>query len=952
MNAFDYNIGIVSKYARENFWNKVDKSLPISEKRKLYEQFFAENSQMISESVDELLKNRNSRMVVNEGFFDDVDDENIGNNSLENDIPDDDDDDMKGVKSMHDFEVRQNQKENASKSKSLSDEQADWLSHQEITLKNRGDKAYIQGDKRDINYAADLVYDMLLKGELEGMTTQDVELPYSIFNVTDVKNFCAVFAFKDLPNVDLSGWNVSNGTVFDGMFYKSTFNNDSIREWELSSAESVKNMFVASDFDKQEVIDHWEATINPFLGYMPVIGQMSVDDAEISRKQMSAMVGNAQDVKRKVKTLKSYRNTGIMDTDEQKTYVMDTAKFIQENYVMNEGVIGDYAKKAFDKIKGAFKSVGIKLMDGFTFVVGKTFDMFGANLPQNIVNFIHKHKIRGVYAEIGKPVNYPSKSGYYDKIEKGSLEYDNYLKFLDYVSKAAGISESVEVNERRVGLKAIEKEGGQTYLNIDAVDVTTSELENDLNDNINEILMDGRPTGKPMLVWGAPGIGKTTIPSILIKAANKKIAESGGSTGNMMSIIVVDCSTLQAGDLFMPMPVKINDIDIERVKQNPVIQEMVKGRNMTDKDFKKYISAHSSDAPKSWLPMWQPTGDREIDKARNAEANGSVDIVYDKDGIEMDSEVHGGGGILMFDEFLRADPDTLFGIAQIMMNRQTTSGYRLGSKWYCMACSNRPTDDIQVNQNWQLLSDALKQRFVSVNFVPDFKEWAKWAKEKGGFDDFTIDHIGAMGADTKNSRWHNIDPTESTTGNKTRQISPRSWSFCIEELNRVCRLRGLKSYTELGEKEFKRIVKKFLPDKTAEEYVEDYMDNQGNGVFKYKYEDIVANPTMRVEDTKSVVMTNYLKRYIMRHYNVKNPISPHELENLIKFLEINYDNKGGNTSSDFIARVFKYCDLTGVNYTKGDEKSEQYIAIWRNYQKNHPDIDLKGLYDSIPKSMI
>ena len=950
MNAFDYNIGIVSKYARENFWNKVDKSLPISEKRKLYEQFFAENAQQISESVNELLASRNTKMVVNEGFFDDVKDTVAGGDSLEDSIPDD----MDGVKSMDEYERRKNRAENAAAGKTLSDEQADWLSHWEIAMRNRGDNAYIQGDKRDINYASDLVYDMLLKGDLEGMTTQDVELPYSIFNVKDVKNFCAVFAFKDLPNVDLSGWDVSKATSFEGMFYKSTFNNDSIRGWELASAENIKNMFIGSDFDKQDVIDGWGASINPMLGYMPVIGQMSVDDAEISRKQMSAMVGNAEDVKRKVKNLKSYKNKGIMDTDESKRYIMDTAEFIKENYEVNEGVIGDFAKKAFGKIKEAFKSVGIKLKDGFTFVVGKTFDMFGANLPQNIVEFIHKNNIKGVYAEIGKPVNYPEKSGYYEKIEKGSMEYDNYLKFLDYVSKAAGVSESLEeVNERRVGLRSFDKEGNQTFMNIDAVDVSTSELEADLNDNINEIIMDGRPSGKPMLVWGAPGIGKTTIPTTLVEAANKRIAESGGTSKDMMSIIVIDCSTLQAGDLFMPMPVKITDADIENVKNNPVIKEMVKGRKMTNADFEKYISAHATDAPKSWLPMWQPTGDREIDKARNATANGAVDVVYDKDGIEMDSEFHGGGGILMFDEFLRADPDTLFGIAQIMMNRKTTSGYRLGSKWYCMACSNRPTDDIQVNKNWQLLSDALKQRFVSVNFVPDFNEWAKWAKEKGGFDDFTIDHIQARGADNKNSRWHNIDPTESTTQNKTRQISPRSWSFCIEELNRVCRLRGFKSYTELGEREFLRIVKKFLPDKTAEEYVEDYMDNFSGGSFKYTYEDIMADPTMKVDGKmKSSVMTNHLKRDIMKRYSVKKPIPAEELEKLVRFLEINFDKKGGNTTSDFIARVYKYCDLTGINYKEDDPNSKKYLEIWKNFQKNHPEIDMEGIYKSIPNSMI
>ena len=950
MDYLNYNIGIVSKYSKENFWNKVDKSIPISEKRKMYEEFYKEHESMISESVKELLDSRKSSMVINEsGFFDDAID---SDDDLENSIPDE-----KPIKSMDDWEresakknpvtIGQDKKKNAA---------TDWMSHQEITLSNKGDRAYVQQNDNDINFVSDLYYDMITKGELEGVTTQDVELPYSFFNVTSVTDFSAVFAFKDLPNVDLSGWNVSNGKNFEGMFYKSTFNNDSIRDWQLKNCTNSVNMFTGSDFDKQDIIDGWESTISS-PEYLPIIGQTSSDAAEMSRKKMKVWAGNKDDIQRKVKTLKSYKNQSIMDVEENKSYhVMDSSEFIAEHYGVNEGRVGDFIKKTATRIKETFHNIGIKLRNGFVFVIGKTFDMFGANLPENIVNFIKNNGVSGVYAEIGKGVNYPQKPGYYDKIEEGSREYENYLKFLDYVSNAAGVKESYEVNERRVGLKAVETENGQTYMNIDAPDYNTRQLENAINDNLNEIVKYGKPTGKPMLVWGAPGIGKTSIPSVLIEAANKAIEENGGTDANKMSLIVVDCSVLQAGDLSMPMPVKITNTDVLRIKQIPEVQELIKKKNLTDEQLMTYISEKSSDAPKTWLPMWKPTGDPDIDAIRNADANGQVDVIIDKSNKNSYSrettEVHGGGGILMFDEFLRADPDTLFGIAQIMMNRKTASGYRLGDKWYCMACSNRPTDDIQVNQNWQGLSDALKQRFASINFLPDFKEWCKWAKEKGGFDDFTLEFIGARGVDGPTSRWHNIDPTESTAQNKTRQISPRQWSFCIEELNRKCKIRGLKSYTELGD-DFLLTVRTFLPDKIAKEYVEDYEDNNAFGAFKYTYADIMKDPNLKVaEDAKSVTVTNHLKREIQRMYNVNNPVPADELEKLIKFLENNFDGNTGNTSSDFIARIYKYCDLTGVNYKEDDPTSKKYLEIWNNYQLSHPKINMKNLIKSIPNSMI
>ena len=78
MEAFNYNIGIMSKFAYENFWKNVDKSLSISEKRKLYEQFYKENEAAINESVNELLEKTKTASfltegrVVNEGLFDRV----------------------------------------------------------------------------------------------------------------------------------------------------------------------------------------------------------------------------------------------------------------------------------------------------------------------------------------------------------------------------------------------------------------------------------------------------------------------------------------------------------------------------------------------------------------------------------------------------------------------------------------------------------------------------------------------------------------------------------------------------------------------------------------------------------------------------------------------------------------------------------------------------------------
>jgi len=962
MGAFNYNIGIMSKFAYENFWKNVDKSLSISEKRKLYEQFYKENEAAINESVNELLEKTKTASfltegrVVNEGLFDRV---KSKEETDEDSIPDDDTDYSK-IRSMSDLEAEQVRKRNKqeeikAKEKKLKDELNDWMSHQEITLTNVKGDAYVDQNLHDINFASDLVYHLITNPKDspwgDAVTTQDVELPYSFFNVTDVRDFTAVFAFKDLPNVDLSNWNVSNGTCFEGMFYKSTFNNDSIKDWELKKAQNIKNMFIGSDFDKKDVLRRWALTINQELGYLPVIGRTSADDTESVKKRMGAWIGSADDIKRKTSDIKKYRMQAIMDTTNEKKYVLDTMEFINEQYGMNEGVIRDFAQRSFSKIKDAFETVGVKLKDGFTFVVGKTLDMFGANLPQNIVDFLKKYRVAGVYAECGKPVNYPQKSGYYDEIPENSQEFDNYFKFMEYTSKlsSSAISESLEVNERRVGLKSVEKIGGQTYKNIGAKDIKSETLKSMLNTILKGMKGDKPIIFEPMVIWGAPGIGKTTIPKDIVDAANDVVAESGGSNNDKFSIIVVDCSILQAGDLFMPMPVKITQDDIERVKNIPFVKEYMAAHNMTDKDCEKFITAHSSDVPKSWLPMWLPTGDKELDKARNAVANGHVSVIYDKEGYMEDTETHGGGGILMFDEFLRADPDTLFGIAQIMMTRQTTGGYRLGSKWYCMACSNRPTDDVRVKRSWSDAPPALKQRLKSYNFVPTFKDWSKWAKDKGGFDDFTIEFIGARGEDTPNSRWHNIDPDATEDDMETRSISPRQWSRAISELNKVCKIEGVKSYADLGYDTFLTYVAGFLPDDIAQEYVEEYIENGGSDSFRYTYDRIVNNPNLKVDtNVNAVAVTNHLKREIQSMFDASDKIPPKDLETIIHFLNDNFDTQSSSPVPDLIARICKYCNLLDNT----DPNFNEYARIIGDYEQSHPNVDLDTLFDSIGNSMI
>lgn len=939
MNENYYNVSLLSDFTIENFWKKTStKGKSVKELKEEYQRFVENNKQAVNESVNAFV-NKHTQLILESAADirrkrEQQQNKEIGVDKRktkvltdEDDLFDDNDNVISQTMSMDDYE-RYNNRNKAKTQRVIYDEAEDYLSQDTINVRNYRN-GYKNQDVHDIHYLTDLMYAMILSGEYE-WGNNDEALPASLYNTHNVKEFDAVFAFKDLPNIDLSEWDVSNGTNFDGMFYKSTFNNDSIKGWELLKADNIRNMFIGSDMDKKDAINAWESTIR--LGYLPVLGKVSPDDAEKAKRKASVMAGSKKDLQNKLAARKQKRMNNMMEPiASSRQYVMSSEEFVNEKF-------GDFTKKVVGKVAKAIKNFTIKLKNGFQYVLDKTMCCFMANAPENIVAFVHNSGKAGIYAETGKAVNYPRKSGYYDVIKEGDDEYKKYLKFLEYL-KSSSIKESVEVNERRVGMKSIDKEQGNTYINIGARDVSSAGLKDEINLAIMDIRVNGKSSHKPLCVWGAPGIGKTSIPKIMIDEVNDEITKSGKGNENKMSIIVKDCSILQAGDLNMPMPVKSTNLK-DAIKNNPATATLAKSLGLSDTDLETLVEEKSSDAPKTWLPVYKPTGNPKKDAVLNARANGATNPIYDEEHNIIGFENNGGGGILMFDEFLKGDLDTLFGIAQLMIER-SLSGYVLGDKWFCMACSNRPADDTRTANAWTEAPDSLKSRLGHINFVPTFSDWVKWATEKGGFDDFTIDFINTGDVNGPRSRWHNIDPTETNINYETRVITPRNWSFCISELNNVCKLLNVDSYDELGRERFLRIVNKYLPEKIAEEYVNEYIANGGGNEYAYSYNKVVNGEVTKVEENANPkkVISNWMQ-YVQKNYGNSdgNRIPIEDLEKLVNFFETNFGDKSGNLLAMFIAKVYTYCNMFS------DSKNDKF---WDDFSERHKEYDMDTLYDTV-----
>jgi MoxR-like ATPase len=170
----------------------------------------------------------------------------------------------------------------------------------------------------------------------------------------------------------------------------------------------------------------------------------------------------------------------------------------------------------------------------------------------------------------------------------------------------------------------------------------------------------------PLMIWGAPGIGKTSIVNAVTKAHGARIIEA-------------PLTTMAPEDFFLPA------ISGEGAHQKAV------------------------DLPKEWLPVYHNSLGAEGDK----EANGP----------------DGKGGILFMDEINRARTEVQDVCLKLVLERRVGQ-YVLGSAWAVIAAGNREGDDNASTMAFsKILGNRFTQVNYSPT-VTDWKQWALKAKDK------------------------------------------------------------------------------------------------------------------------------------------------------------------------------------------------------------------------------
>ena len=241
-------------------------------------------------------------------------------------------------------------------------------------------------------------------------------------------------------------------------------------------------------------------------------------------------------------------------------------------------------------------------------------------------------------------------------------------------------------------------------------EVSAKTLIRKLKENIkNQISgpLGGHSSEIPLLIWGAPGIGKSAIISQTIKdMANAKY----NPINLNLEIIQLANSTVESWTL-----------------PRDATREIDFGNNQ-----KKYKRESFTDTPKAWLPVYLDTPDIEEKKRRDYFCNTCRFLATDNDGeITASNGRPFEGGIVFMDEFSRIQP----GVSNILMplvnDHKFGDNYVLASKWGFVLAANRAIDEdkTDTDDNNFYPTVAQSNRYIQVTYVPKKEEWVEWARK-------------------------------------------------------------------------------------------------------------------------------------------------------------------------------------------------------------------------------
>lgn len=326
---------------------------------------------------------------------------------------------------------------------------------------------------------------------------------------------------------------------------------------------------------------------------------------------------------------------------------------------VNEGAVGDFFKKTWNYLKGKIAQIG----DWFVSVVGEK--ILPVMLPITSQIALKKQPVAGVHW-LGNSAD-KKFSGVSTSEESILSTRPSTLK----VWKEAAKRKIVEAKESKTFNQILE------VLKLASDDNQIRNIDGAELERLIEMVLRKGSEARPLLVWGAPGIGKTAI----INAVLKKVK------GTDSRLLDFQLSMKEHDDFFLP------SYNVNKTK--------------------------AVDLPKSYLPVWE-----------------DLDSMTDEERKAADEAC--GKGLIFLDELSRAKPQVQDVCLKLVDERKLGEKYKLGSGWSVIAASNRMEDDMDTQHD---LSMALANRFRQVNYSPTCKSWRKWADKKGYMNKHVLDWL-------------------------------------------------------------------------------------------------------------------------------------------------------------------------------------------------------------------
>lgn len=628
----------------------------------------------------------------------------------------------------------------------------------------------------------------------------------------------------------------------------------------------------------------------------------------------------------------------------------------------NEGFIKDTIRKGVEKVKNLFR-IGMAKIKDFIAIFDSNGNVLPVISPAAIIDHFSDSNAVSICASAEMSDNVVAAGGnsnvqnlsekdddeVYDLGPKGkeyskwikekgyenSVEYRNFMAIPGLIKEHFECSdeEASEIFEDMVS-EAWEGEDGivkkrvkykgkndEIFSLIDSIDY--DEYENVISTLIDRRLKYGNTPvigkngkqskpGRNLLIFGAPGIGKSTIPNMIVRKYNEK---ASGDPSKMISVISINCSNIHEGDFLMPImprPEKVDTLIKKFAKSFPTANDFIEGlddeqqetlaRNISNSGQYK-----SSDAPKSWLPSYLETGDDDIDKLLDAYANGGVF----KDEQTNTTIKTGNGGIIIFDELLRADPVVFDQMMNFLLDRRC-NGWLLGSKWAIVGCSNRPCDSVRVEEVWGTWNGepASKSRWAKIYHLdPSPEQWRKWAESKG-FDSILLDFIFENNSrvDGEYPRWHSMTKNGSGPSAQVKTISPRDWEVAFDEINTFENENNLndisemkmkdirKCFSNIFDKEFIEIIMRWLEDNMSSVDLQRIIDDpEGTPIpAKFKGKDKAKS---------AILITNVWNQFEARFKDAPEECTDDILANIILWLGKNYPDDVSTFNIEFLEKL-------------------------------------------------